>query len=249
MRILISFAVLISGASASVPVRDGCTEDSTVLANVQDDEPIQVKHGMVGEALPCYAVSVTQAGNEIRGYILGSSLPAIEEFERRRALESRVPVPVEPPSEAPAATEKKIAPPPPTGPSFETWSGIALNGRRIRIAPGDAKVTLVTFWLAPSGMARRSVELMMKVSSEFKAKGLQSFGMVEAVNSGRAKYYLDDMGLDFPQVMDRDRLAAKYNADPIKGTTLVLDRSNHIIASSSNPAEIRAAVTKLLSSE
>jgi hypothetical protein len=247
MRIFISFTVLISSALASVPVRDGCTEDSTVLARVQDNDAIQVNHGMVGEALPCYAVSVTQSGSEIRGYVLGSTLPAIQEFERLRALESRVPLPPAPPSSAPGApVEKKIAAPRPTGPPFEAWSGTSLNGHRITIAPGDAKVTLVTFWAAQSVAARRN---MMNVSSEFRVKGLQSFGMVQAPDAGRANYYLDDMSLSAPQSLDRQRLAAKYNADPMKGTTLVLDSENHIIASSSNLAEIRAAVTKLLSSE
>jgi hypothetical protein len=46
-----------------------------------------------------------------------------------------------------------------------------------------------------------------------------------------------------------ERLAAKYNADPAKGTTLVVDASNNVVAISSNPAEIRAAVVRLLSSE
>jgi hypothetical protein len=50
-------------------------------------------------------------------------------------------------------------------------------------------------------------------------------------------------------VLDERRLASKYKADSNKGTTLVIDASNTIVAMSSNPAEIRAAVAKLLSSE
>jgi hypothetical protein len=123
---------------------------------------------------------------------------------------------------------------------------VDLSGHRIQIAPSDAKVVLVTFWAAQSAGARRSVEKIMKVEDEFKPQGLRAFGLVQAANAGRASYYLDDMGLDFPQAIDRQSLAAKYNADPMKGTTLVLDSSNHIVASSSNPAEIRAAVAKLL---
>ena len=55
------------------------------------------------------------------------------------------------------------------------------------------------------------------------------------------------MGLDYPQALDRQRTASKHNADPSKGTTLVIDGSNHIVATTSDPAEIRAAVAKLLS--
>ena len=75
MRILILSVVFLASAAASVPIRDGCSEDSAVVADVQDSDPIQVRHGVLGETLPCYAVSVTQAGKELRGFILGSSLP------------------------------------------------------------------------------------------------------------------------------------------------------------------------------
>src|SRR5579863_10167869 len=97
MRILISSLAFVSCAVASVPVRDGCTEDSSVVATIQETDSIQVHHGVVGEAIPCYAVSVARSGSEIRGFILGTTLPAIQAFERARALESRISIPVAPP--------------------------------------------------------------------------------------------------------------------------------------------------------
>jgi hypothetical protein len=243
MRFLIFPVVFIAGALASVPVRDACSEDAVILANIQESDPIQIRHGVVGETIPCYAVSVTQAGTEVRGFILGTSLPSIQEFDRKRAQESRMPIPTPP---APVPEEKKPAVSHTAGPPFEAWSGVDTNGKRMHIAPGDARVTLVTFWAAQSRAARRLAQNLMTTESEFKPKGLRSFGLVEAVNVGRAKYYLDDMGLDYPQALDGQKLAAKYNADPMKGTTLVIDASNHIVAISSNPAEIRAAVASLL---
>jgi hypothetical protein len=248
MRIAILSAALASCALASVPVRDGCTEDSVLVATVQDNDAIQVQHGVVGETVPCYAVSVTQQGHEIRGYIQGSTLPVIQEFERRRALESRVMIPAPPPPPL-APGEQKPTAPAPTGPPFEPWTGVDIKGRRMQIAAGDSKVTLVTFWSAESGPGRRAAENLMKTESEFRAKGLVAYGLVQAISPGRLGYYLDDMGLDYRQAIDRQRLAAKYNADPAKGTTLVISASNHIVAVSSNPAEIRAAIVKLLSSE
>jgi hypothetical protein len=88
----------------------------------------------------------------------------------------------------------------------------------------------------------------MKIEPEFKARGLKAYGLVEAASQARLGYYLDDMGLDYPQALNRQRTAAKYHADPTKETTLVIDGSNHIVAASSNPAEIRDAVAKVLSS-
>jgi hypothetical protein len=226
-------------------LRDSCSEDSEILANVQPGELIQIRHAVNGEATPCYSVVVTQAGREVQGFVLGSSLPAIQEFERTRALESRVIIPA--PPESAAKAEKKA--PPPVGPPFEPWSGVDTNGKRMQIVPGKAKATLVVFWNAGSRPAERLVHEVMKTESEFGPKGLRAFGLVGAASAGRANYYLDDMGLDYPQALDQQRLAMKYNADPAKGTTLVVDSSNNVVTISSNPAEIRAAVARLLSSE
>jgi hypothetical protein len=188
-----------------------------------------------------------QASGEVRGYIVGNTLPVIQDFERRRALESRVPMPA-PPTPAPG---EKIAPVPlpAVGPSFQPWSGADTKGRRMQIDPGAAKVTLVTFWAIESGAARRYVEKLMRIESEFRPRGLKSFGFMQVASRERADYYLEDLSLDFPQAYDREKLGPKYKVDAIKGTTLVVDASRNVVAVSSNPAEIRAAVARLLSLE
>jgi hypothetical protein len=247
MRILIPVLVFIFAVRASVPVRDACSEDASVVANVQESDDIQVRHAVSGESVPCYAVSVMQASGEVRGFIVSNTLPVIQEFERRRALESRVPMPAPP---EPAPGEKKAAVPmTPVGPAFEPWSGADLKGKRMQIDPAAAKVTLVTFWAIESGAARRYVGNLMKIESEFRPRGLKSFGFMQVASRERADYYLEDMSLDFPQAYDRQKLGSKYKADPSKGTTLVVDASNRVVAISSNPTEIRAAVARLLSLE
>ncbi len=154
-----------------------------------------------------------------------------------------MPVPAPPP---PAPGVKPAAVASPAGPPFEAWSGVDIDGRKMQIVPGGAKVTLVTFWAAQSSAARRYVQTMASAASEFQAKGAKAYGLVEATNSTQAEYYLDNMNLDSPQALDRQKLAAKYNANATKGTTLVLDASNHIVLASSNLAEIRAKVASLL---
>jgi hypothetical protein len=248
MRQALLFASLASCAFASVPVYDACSEDAAVVATVQENDPIDVRHGVSGEAKACYAVSVRQGGATISGYVLDSALPAIKEFERRLALESRVPLPPVAES-APVATGQKKPPVPLTGPPFEAWSGVDIKGKRLQIDGSTAKVTLVTFWSAPSAAARRSASSLEITEEQFRAQGVKAFGLVQYMTVGRLGYYLDDMGLNYPIAFDRQGLAAKYNADPSRGTTLVIDASNHIIASSSDPKEIRATVAKLLSSQ
>jgi hypothetical protein len=240
MRFVI-LLIFVAAAVASVPIRDGCTEDSSIVANVEESDPIQVRHGIIGETLPCYAVSVTQSENEIRGYILGATLPAIQEFERRQALESRLSA-----TPAPVSEKKNPAASASMGPPFEPWAGTDIKGKQMRIGGGDAKVTLIAFWSSESVAGRRAAEILMKTESEFRAKGVQAYGLVDAPSLVRLNYRMDDMGLDYPQALDRQGLAARYNANPNQGTTLVIDASNHIVVASSNPAEIRAAVAKLL---
>jgi hypothetical protein len=230
--------LIAAAALASEPLRDSCSEDSLILALVDPADAIQIRHAVVGESRPCYSVVSKNA----QGFILGSTLPAIQEFERKRALESRIAIPVLPVAQAADRT-----PLPPVAPPFEAWRGVDTRGKRIQVAASDAKVTLVTFWAVESGTARRYVENLKKTEAEFRPKGLRSFGLIEAGSTARAKYFLEDMGLDCPQAYDRQGLAAKYHVDAVRGTTLVIDPSNNVVAITSNPAEIRAAVTRLLS--
>jgi hypothetical protein len=241
---LFLFTALAADAAANIPVRDGCGEYASPIAAIQESDAIRVEHGVSGESAPCYAVSLERNGTTVRGYVSDTTLPAIVEFERTRALESRVLIPEPPP--APPAAKKAAAP---IGPPFEAWVGADINGRRLQIGTGNAKVTLLTFWSPPSATARRSARSIMQTEAEFRAKGIKVYGMAPAMSLSKLGYYMDDMGLDYPVALDHQGLAAKYGADASKGTTLVIDASNHIVASSSNPAEIHAAVVRLLSSE
>jgi len=238
------FLLTALGADPAADIRDGCGEYASVIATIRESDAIRVEHGVMGESAPCYAVSVEKNVTMVRGYVSDTTLPAVVEFERKRALESRVLMPEPPP--APAAAKKPSAP---TGPPFEAWVGADIKGKRLQIGTGDAKVTLLTFWSPPSAAARRSARNIMATEAEFRAKGVKVYGMAPAINLNKLGYYMDDMGLDYPVALDHQGLAAKYGADASKGTTLVIDASNHIIISSSNPAEIRAAVARLLSSE
>jgi hypothetical protein len=247
MRILILPILLAAGVWASIPVRDACSEDATIVASVQETDAIQIRHAVSGESVPCYAVSVMQSSGEVRGFLINSTLPIVQEFERRRALESRVPMPA--PAEPSLGEKRPAVPMTPVGSPFEPWSGTDFKGRRMQIDPPASKVTLVTFWAIESGVARRYVEKLMKIESEFRPRGLKSFGFMQVNSRERADYYLEDLGLDFPQAYDRQKLGSKYNVDTTKGTTLVVDASNQVVAISTNPVEIRAAVARLLSLE
>ncbi len=227
---------------AAVAIRDGCAEDSAIVAKAAESDSMTVLHGVNGESLPCYAVSMTQSGKEIRGYVVDSKAPVVQEFVRKHALESRVQIPPPPPAlAAPEPGQRKTL----TGPPFEPWSGADINGTRLKIDGGNAKVTLVLLWSSETVGGRRAAVDLMKTESQFRSKGLNAYGLVQAPSKESISYRLDDMGLDYPQAWDRQGTAAKYHAGA-GATTLVIDSTNHIVLSSSDPAQIRAAVQDVL---
>jgi hypothetical protein len=241
--LLASFAF---DAQAEIPVREGCSENDSVVASVQSSDPLIVHHGVSGEAQPCYAVSVPRVAGELRGYVLGTSLPAIQEFERRRALEARIPLTAPPPVSKPKVDLGDLGPL--AGRQFEPWSGIDWNGRPIEIRPGTAKVTLVTFWKPLSRAARNHVQEIEYVRQKFNQPDLKAIGFIEAASIASTKYYTEDMSVYFSQTLDHTGIASRFGVDSAKGTTLVLDESGKVFASSSDPKQIRTIVTTLLSS-
>src|SRR5580692_7814558 len=89
---------LLTTLAADISLRDACGEDASPIAAIRETDAIRVDHGVAGESAPCYAVSIESNGNTVRGYVSSATLPAIVEFERKRALEARVPMPAPPPA-------------------------------------------------------------------------------------------------------------------------------------------------------
>jgi hypothetical protein len=241
MRFVILAVVSASAGMAQVAIRDGCSEDSAIVATAAENEPMTVLHGVNGGSLACYAVSMMRSEKEIHGYLLDSKAPVVQEFVRKHVLESRVEMPQAPPTLASGAAQHETA----TGPPFEPWSGVGINGQKLKIDGSGAKVTLVILWSAESAAGRRAAQEMMTTESQFRSQGLKVYGLVQAASTASLLYRLDDMGLDYPQAMDRQGMAAKYQSDG-KGTALVIDSTNHIVLNSSNAAEVRAAIRAVL---
>jgi hypothetical protein len=246
LLLLTAFA---TDANTGVLVRDGCGEDAATVANVQPSEQIVVQHGVAGEALPCYAVSVTRSGTEVRGYVLGTSLPAVQEFERRLALESRIPLPAAPPAGEKGAVDRTISPEdagPFAGRQFPDWTGVDWNGRPVAIRPSDAKFTLVGFMNPRSKAARLQIVGISFLMSRFASQGVKSVGLISGASLFDTKTLMEDLEVTFPLSSDRSALGKDFGADPSKGTILVLDGSRKIIASSTDTKKVQAILTKLL---
>jgi len=251
---LLLFAALAADGPHGVPVRDACGEDASTVAIAESTDQITIHYGVAGEAVPCYAVSLMRAGTEIRGYVLGSTSPAVQEFERHRAAESRIPAqapPAPPPAPVTADGKKPVDrtiedPGPLAGRQFPSWTGVDLRGRSVAI-PGNAKLTLVLFWRPQSHAARAQAVELQNIERKFDTRGLKSVGLIVGADAASTNGYIEDLSLHIPLAVDHSALAAAFGADATKGTTLVLDSSGKVIASSSDPKKIQAIVSKLLS--
>lgn len=66
----------------STPLRDGCSEDSDVLANLDAGAPVKIRYALAGESVPCYKVSVDAGGKTLEGFLPASAIAGLDEFEK-----------------------------------------------------------------------------------------------------------------------------------------------------------------------
>jgi hypothetical protein len=229
--------------ASTIPILDACHDSASTIATLEATDQVTVRHSVAGEAQPCYAISVVRSGTEFRGYLLGNSLPAIQEYEHRLASESRM-FAAPPPPKLPV--DRTIADPGPlAGRQFPQWTGADSHGRPLAI-PGNSKLTLVVFWRPQSRTARLHAAGMNFLSAKF---GITAVGLTVGSSVAQTKGALEDMTLSLPWTPDRSSLASEFSVDASKGTTLVLDPTGKILASSSDQAKLQAILTKLLSLE
>ncbi len=83
----IAFLALLQAPAqpAGVPLTEDCSDSAPVLANLSASAQVEVRSSVAGYAKTCYAVTAVVGGKPVKGYVLGSGLPAIAEFERERA--------------------------------------------------------------------------------------------------------------------------------------------------------------------
>ncbi len=66
----------------STPLRDGCSADSDVLANLDAGAPVKIRYALAGESVPCYKVAVETAGKTLEGFLPASAIAGLDEFEK-----------------------------------------------------------------------------------------------------------------------------------------------------------------------
>ncbi|HLK34092.1 MAG TPA: TlpA disulfide reductase family protein [Terriglobales bacterium] len=257
MHLLLVLALMQAAPAAPVagePLRSGCFDDDQQIASITSKDRVRVEMALAGESQTCYKVMVTRGDENLAGYVLGESLPAVAQFVHGRERASQAAAELDArlareaarkPSEKPGEPAAK-----PTDPlvstQFEDFSAKDANGKPISLSGLKGQVTVVSFWSPGNKGTISQLESVMPLYNQFHSKGLAAVGVSTDPRADHVWQALDDVTLPFAQVPDQSGLAAKYHIDPRAGKTLVLDASHKIVAAGPMGPEIVKAVQHLL---
>jgi len=251
MHAILLFAFL-QAPPALEPLRSGCSIDDQQIAAVSAADNLEVQMALAGDGpSTCYKVTLNKQGQTLAGYVLGEALPAVAAFVRLREKESE--------EAAEAQARMSLTPPvskngdqnakplDPNLPSqFDDFSWRDWQGKPGSLSGLGGRVTIVTFWPPKSTKSRAELNSVMPLYNELHSKGLAALGIGMAPDAKSMYAVLDDTSYKWPQVPDRDGLAAQYHVNPRSGETFVLDASHRVVAAGPMGPEIEKAVRQLL---
>ena len=82
--LLTLFLFALSVKTDQTPLKSGCDDDAGVVATLPAGAQAEVRFALTGEATPCYKVRVTVNGRAMDGYLPGTALANLDEFDRKR---------------------------------------------------------------------------------------------------------------------------------------------------------------------
>jgi peroxiredoxin len=253
MQALLLLALLQAPAAAPAaePLRSGCSIDDPQIATIGVGDRVHVETALAGDSQTCYKVNLVRAGENLVGYVLGESLPAVAEFVRHRekASEEAAAADARRAREAPKLAKsgepiKSVDPLVST--QFDDFTARDASGKRVSLSGLNGKVTVVTFWSPGDKRSIGQLESVMPLYKQFHSSGLAAVGVSMDPKASRVWEALDDVTLPFAQVPDQSGLAARYNVDSRAGKTFVLDASHRIVAAGPMGPDIIKAVHQLM---
>jgi hypothetical protein len=253
MHILLLFAFL-QVASTGEPLRSGCSLDNRQIGTVSPSDRVKVLLSESGWDAACYKITVRRPGGDLTGYVLGSALPAIGEFERQiekasiAAAEAQARLAPEQAAAAPKSAGAEPATPqdPSVSTQFKDFSGRDSQGKFISLSGLGGRVTLVTFWSPKNPESQTDLLRTMPLYYQFNKKGLAAVGISMDPHGNRIDEALGDQVPPWPEIPDQSGLAAHYHVDPRAGKTFVLDASHKVVAAGPMGPDIEKAVRQLL---
>jgi hypothetical protein len=90
MRASLAAVLLVSCASAAsvkedgTPLRASCDFYQEQIATLEKGATVTIRFAVAGESAPCYKVAVESGGGKLEGFLPGSAIEGLEEFDRAR---------------------------------------------------------------------------------------------------------------------------------------------------------------------
>jgi hypothetical protein len=220
-----------------------------VIATLGTSDPVQVRFSLAQAPQTCYAVTAQVEGKPVKGYVLGSGLKAVADFENARPIP--VPVvaaPVAPPSVAaiPEPKNPPVATQPSGLPVFADFSGRSLNGKPVALSAAKGKVILVCFWSPQNSESVREAILVTRLVGQLRQQGVNA--VTVGLSSDRELMGEAAEAIVVPTVFNGHEIAARsgitFEALP---RTYVLNEKHEILESGLHGKPLENRVRSLAS--
>lgn len=239
---------------AGIRLMDDCSESASLLAELPTNAAVEVRSSVTGYAKPCYSLTASVDGKRIKGYVLGSGLDAVAEFEHKKAvyLASIVTLPPAPPPATTSATAAASSTPAPAKekphyPVFPDFSATDMQGHAVSSHSLHGKVNLICFWSPASARATQELLAINQLNVLYRKQGLEVIALSLTSNQTKLRDAVGDYTLGFPNVPNGFAVAERYNvAYEELPRTYVLNENHEIVAAGLHGKALAALVKKLI---
>ena len=242
---LLLLAFFQAPAPQGVPLLEDCSDPQQVLATIRPGDSVRVRTSRAGDAQTCYGVTAVIDGKQVKGYVLGRSLPAVVEFENQRSTAAAV-------GEAapPAKAADPVTPPPqPRLPVFGDFSARDLKGNPISLSGLKGKLILVCFWAPQNTPSLTELIQDYRLFNQFQHKGMNAVAISLSSNREMMKDVLDD-GIGLRTIPNEyglgDRYGVSYEELP---KTFILNERHEILAAGIHGKELESTVQRLMKAQ
>ena len=99
-----------------------------------------------------------------------------------------------------------------------------LNGELVRLSDFRGKVVLLNFWATWCPPCRKEMPAMQQLYQAYKDKGLEIVAVsVDTASTGEVRAFVEELGLTFPVLHDRDSLVSRLYSNPGVPSSYLID--------------------------
>ncbi|GMQ86892.1 MAG: TlpA disulfide reductase family protein [Gammaproteobacteria bacterium] len=99
-----------------------------------------------------------------------------------------------------------------------------LNSKLVRLSDFRGKVVLLNFWATWCPPCRKEMPSMQQLYQAYKDKGLEIVAVsVDTTSPGEVRAFVEELGLTFPVLHDRDSLVSRLYSNPGVPSSYLID--------------------------